>query len=538
MRIYKLASKYILKYTKYTVLFGIFTLILWISSLIFPEITGILIDALVISKNINKVEKLIEILLVLGLIEILLTYLQNIISIKLKTKAGFDLNYFVLEHVKRLPLDYFRKVNTTYLNQRINTDSNAIISFVIDNYINILIKCITFIYIEVYIFYIDYRIGIVLSILLPFEVILYFVFKNPLYKLGYTLKEEQNKFFSKMNDQIYNIKIVKINSWFDQLSKELIQKYNDLYVYVVKYSKISYLFSNIDLTIGQISTLILFSYGSLEVINNKVSIGNFLIINSYFSMMLSSISYLVNFGKTYQDILISYNRLKEILKSNVEFNGSFNLKKIKCIELKNINFSYGDKKILNNFNYKFKAGNIYCIIGKNGCGKSTLINIILGLVTNYTGYVYYNSSNIKTLNLYDLRKKLISVTEQEPILLNDTIRNNITYGMNYVNNNDIYSWCTEFQISEFINKLPNQFDTILNEKSNNISGGEKQKISLIRTFIKNPDVIILDEPTSALDLSSINILKSILNKIKANKIIIFVTHDSDILNICDEIIKM
>lgn len=163
---------------------------------------------------------------------------------------------------------------------------------------------------------------------------------------------------------------------------------------------------------------------------------------------------------------------------------------------------------------------------------------MIGLLQNYNGDIFYDSKNIKTLDLYSIRKRLISITEQEPILMNDTIKNNITYGVNNYNIDDIVYFCKSLNVDDFINNLPDKLNTIIDEKSSTISGGEKQKISLVRTFIKNADLILLDEPTSALDQYSIDVLKNILINMKTNKIIIFITHNKSILNIADKIIKL
>lgn len=537
MKVYKFAISYIKKYKGYTLIFVVCSLLLWLDSILEPYILGKLID--ILSKQVynHLVYYAIGGLAAIYTIDIVVTYFQSMSSVKLKTKAGFDLNYYILDHVKYLPLEYFGKVNTTYLNQRINGDSNSIVSFIVSNYVNIFVNSLTFIYIVCFVLKVDFKIGISLFILIPIYIIIYFMFKKPLYKIGYNLKEIQNKFFSKMNEQIYNIRLVKMNVWFDLLGEELIEIFRKLFKYVIKYSRLSYLFSNIDITIDKIASLILFSYGSFEVLNKKMTVGNFIAISSYFSMLLGSISYFANLGKSYQDTLISYNRIKEILNIEVEDNGLEHVNNILQIKFNNVEFSYKNKEIIYDFTYQFKYGKIYCIVGENGSGKSTLINLMIGLLHKYKGNIYYNSIDIRQLDAYWIRKKFIGITEQEPILINDTIKQNITYGLDKVDTNDIYYWCKKFKLYDFINTLPNKFDTIINERSNNISGGEKQKISLVRTFIKNPNVIILDEPTSALDQMSINGLKSILKDLKSNKIIIIVTHDSSLFDISDEILR-
>ncbi|MBN4050969.1 MAG: hypothetical protein COA82_11805 [Alkaliphilus sp.] len=162
--------------------------------------------------------------------------------------------------------------------------------------------------------------------------------------------------------------------------------------------------------------------------------------------------------------------------------------------------------------------------------------VLLVFSDYYTGEIYYNDKNIKELDMYDIRKKIIGVSQQEPKLINGSLFNNVTYGVS----NYKYE-----EIEEVLNKLTldgktfsKGLETSIEEDSKNISGGEKLKISLPRVILKKPDVVILDEPTSALDSSSILQLKSLIMQMKNDKITIIVTHDYEFLDIADEVIDL
>lgn len=162
------------------------------------------------------------------------------------------------------------------------------------------------------------------------------------------------------------------------------------------------------------------------------------------------------------------------------------MKKIDSVKLEDFSFSYNSKKIFEHFNYEFHKGNIYLIKGKNGVGKTTLINNILGLyIESYGGDILYNNYSIKELNLYEMRKNLISITEQEPVLF---YQGNILKNIENNSNAAAMRLIKNFGLKDI--------------GVEQCSGGEKQKISIINSLLKNGELLILDEPSSALDKNS------------------------------------
>jgi ABC-type bacteriocin/lantibiotic exporter with double-glycine peptidase domain len=538
MKIFKFVKEYIFKYKIQLFIFLIFSIISWIISIGLPYITGNYIDSLMNFQNRQTIINFTIKILLIGIISIISSFIVSYSYVKVQTKSGMELNFKALEHISKMPILYFKNLDSAYLNQRINSDSNTLISFVLSNFLDILINALTLIIVFYISFKINRKLTMILIPLIPLYLAIYFVFKKPLFKSGYELKENQNKFFSKMNEQLYNINLIKLNSTFEESQKQLRTSFSTMFESLLKYTRISYIFSSSDSMTMIISQIIIFFFGGMEIINENLTIGQFTIIISYFSMIMGCISYYLNLGKSYQDALVSYNRLEEILNETKEINGDKRINSIDTIVLKEVCFSYDDtNNIIDNFNYTFKKGNIYGIIGQNGTGKSTFINLILGLFNNYyKGNIYYNSIELKKLDMYYIRKRIIGISEQEPALINDTIGKNVTYGIDIYNYDDIEEVLKSLNLD--INKFQDGLNTNIYEAANNISGGEKLKISLARTFLKNPDMIILDEPTSALDVNSIEKLEFILKEIKKDKIIIIVTHNRDILDILDEIIDL
>lgn len=545
MKIYRLVKPYLFKYKLHLSLFILISLIMWAVSLSIPYLSAKYIDYISgYYKNSLHITKDVYFytlsLLSLWFLEILGSFLSSYYNTKLQCNTVYQLNYGILQHVKRLPILFFNTIKASYLNQRINSDANTVVSFILNNFIQVFMKIATFFVCISILFIINAKIAAALILLLPVYGFIYSKFRKPLYKSSYDNREKQNKLFSRMNEQIDNIKFIKLNSFFKVIDEQLNDSFSDLYRSTMKYARLSYLFSSVDLCITRLCSVLLFFYGGFEVINGRLSVGNFINISSYFSILLGCTSFFLNLGKNYQDSMVAYSRIEEILNLQTEPNGHVKLNKVNEICLKDVNFSYPNgKNILSDFNYTFKKGNIYCILGRNGIGKSTLISLLSGLfIKQFQGKIFYDLVEMNELDLYYLRETLLGITEQEPVLLGNTIKNNLTIGMDNIEGEKLSIWCREMNLQDFLDNLPDKMDHNVSEKASNISGGQKQKISQTRVFLKEPQVLILDEPTSALDIDSIQRLKVVLQRYKKDKIIIIITHNASLLDIADEVLNL
>lgn len=537
MKIFRLVREYLLRQKLNLGLFIALSFIAWILSVSLPYLTGRYVDILINIKDKNSIFSFTKIIACILLIDVFLIYFKSIVVVKLKTRASFELNFDIIEHIKKLPLPYFNNINAAYLNQRVNQDSCSVTFFIVDSAVSIIINLLTFLAIAIFTFTVNRTVALFLFALVPVYALVYFLLRGPMYKKEYRYKENQNSFFSKMNEQLFKIKLIKVNSWFDVLAGELKKSFAPLFRSAVDYTKTMSLYSGASKSISHLAKILMFLFGGLEVLNNRMSIGEFTAINAYFHMLLDCTMYFVNLGKSYQESLVSYVRLKELMDMKLEPNGQREISSIDEIEFRDVYFSFDNRKyILDGFNYKFKKGNIYCVVGRNGIGKSTLIDLMTGLLTNYNGEILYNSLNIKSLNLYSLRQNLIGITEQEPTLFNDSILKNLTYGLKGYDTETIDKICREINIKDFVSSLPDGLNSNISEKAANISGGEKQKLSLARVLLKDSDVLVFDEPTSAMDHRSMSAFKNMLNGLKNDKIIVIVTHTDSILDIADEVI--
>lgn len=497
-------------------------------------------------------------------------YISSVLYVRMQTKMGYDLNIKVVRHVQNLSLSYINKNenDSAYLSQRINSDANSLIIFCITVLQSIITNVIMFVVPLVILLSMNWFTAVLLMGFLVVYMVLYAIFKKPLYKANFALKEAQSKFFALLFEQLKYIKLIKINGIQPEINKRADKGFGGLKEAVVHNQKVGYLYSGLDGFITTLAQITLFITGGIQILSGNFTIGMFTIFSSYFNMMIGAARYFFNLGASYQQTLVAYNRITEILEQKTESKGNKILDGIQSIALNNLTFGYdadngndnSNKKIIENFNVTFSKGKIYGIAGANGAGKSTLINLLLGLYSNeYQGNVSYNGINIQNIDMPQARKILFGFAEQEPMLINDTIRYNLTYGLDDRDNSrektdktfktfsdsenkalidvtQIAEYLQILNMDDFINK--NSLELIINDKNSNTSGGEKQKISILKVLLKSPPVMIFDEPTSALDAETTGRFIEYLRKIKKDRIIILITHDDFVKGACDEIIPL
>lgn len=207
------------------------------------------------------------------------------------------------------------------------------------------------------------------------------------------------------------------------------------------------------------------------------------------------------------------------------------------IELRNVSFKYNENYVLRNINLIIKKGKQIALVGSSGSGKTTILDLIIRFYDVTEGEILLDGVNIKQLKINNYRK-LFGLVSQENILFNDTISNNITYGLesNNYTEADVINAARISNCYNFIENMPEKFNSHLGDRGSTISGGERQRISIARALLRNPDILMFDEATSALDVESEKLVQSAINNSLENKTAIIVAHRLSTVVNCDEII--
>lgn len=294
-------------------------------------------------------------------------------------------------------------------------------------------------------------------------------------------------------------------------------------------------FTWVTIQVFQLACLV---FSAWKAYQGEILIGDINLFQSYFNSLIGQVSSLIGLLPIISKGLESVSSIGEILGAT-DIEDNHHKMKINSLrgeyEFRNVSFSYdSEQHLISNLNLKVKAGETIAIVGPSGSGKSTIINLAIGFIHAQSGEILVDGNNIEDINLRSYRQH-IAIVPQSSVLFTGTIRANITYGLDTVNDEQLERVLKAARLYDFIKTLPNGVDTMLDEHGENLSGGQKQRISIARAIIRNPSVIIFDEATSALDTVSEKAIQDAINDMTKGKTTFIVAHRLSTIRNADRI---
>ena len=508
--------KYIFRYKILYFIYFSSQILMSITSLFIPLVEGKIIDLLVDFDSL-EFKKYILLLLMIMIASLCLSSLSSFLYFKLQALCGNESNMDEIRHLYSISYIHLLDKDPSVLNQSINNDCNNIIIFCLSSLQKIIVSIFSVLFIIIIIsrYSIEFIGMIFLSLIL--YLCIYFYFKKRLYDANKNVLNSGSEFFGALYQLVFYLKSIKMCSLYNHVKKneeKMFSKFfDDAKNQTILECKNDFLSNFLSL----ITQILMYVFGAYLILNQHMTIGTLVVVINYYSNILSNAQIILDFGNSVQKCKASYDRLNELKSINSSVIGNKVVNDMKKMSVKKLSFHYPDCKDLFCLNYDFEKGNIYQINGQNGLGKSTLLQVIAGVFgDDYKGDIRIDNTNIKEMDKYKFLLNHVSICTQEPLILENTVEYNLTL------NNQHSTEKLRGLLMGFDLKVP--LDMFLHPLNLGLSGGQKQKIGLIRTLLSNADILIFDEPISALDVESKKYFEKCIKTIK-DKIIIIVSHE-------------
>jgi ABC-type bacteriocin/lantibiotic exporter with double-glycine peptidase domain len=520
----KIAIKFILPYWKKGIIPVLFLLISTFISFVFPLFPKWAIDDVVIKKNYDKLLFLAIAFLILILFQRLFSYLNEITFFKFQKKSILSIQKKLLKKVFYYPMEFFDKNHSGYLMGRIRGDVAGLSYIFSSGLVMFFMDFVKFIGTFIILLTMNVKLTLISICILPFLMIKIINSKSSMRKINEKILEENARLEKELSDSFQGIEVLKSFSKEEEGIKRTGDALSDYQKIEVKRNVILSKYGNIIDFIVHLGEVLLLYFGIREVISGNLSIGGYIAFSGYLIYLYSPIRNLSNVMIFFDYAKRSYDRIKELLDILPEDIGNLEVSEIEKIEVKGLSFSYNGKDgVIKDLNFEINKRDKVLIEGESGSGKSTLIKLILGLYRPQKGEVNINGINLKEININKLREKFGYIS-QNIFLFNKTLRENLIFNSKNITDDKLLNLIQECRLDIKIKSLKKGLDEIVSEKGANFSGGEKQRIALVRAMIKDPDVIIIDEGTSNIDIKTEQEILKIVEKKFKDKIIIRITH--------------
>ena len=389
-------------------------------------------------------------------------------------------------------------------------------------------------------FYHDWQLSLLAIIMIPVAA---FSSRNLGKKMGKKVNvslEASDKFMKFLSEMIKGSWLIKIYQKEEEELKRISMVIDERFKAIRKVEQTRLGAGPIMEIISAIAIAIVVFFAGYRSMQGAITLGEFVSFLAALMLAYQPVRALAGINIGIQEGIAAAKRIYEIIDQKNEIYHDENAPSLKLnnasIEFKNISFTYPDgTHALKNLSAKIEGGTKVGLVGISGSGKTTFLNLIPRFFHLKNGSIFIDNQNINDINLNSLRKE-ISLVSQDVILFDDTIRANILYGNAFASNEEIIEACKFAAAQDFVEKLPNKYETIIGENGIKLSGGQKQRLSIARAILKNSSIILLDEATSSLDSESESVIQKAIENLTKNKTTIIIAHRLSTVMNCDKIL--
>ncbi len=509
-----------------------------IVSLQYPLIIKIIVDDVLINQNTRMLFTMLVVYIALFLLGFLFTFLTQFMNSLNTQLFSFSVKKRLYTKLQRAPIQYLNKINIGEIVSSFNADINTISQFLSTDLLNIVNNMLNVLVVMVIMLILNWKLALLVIGILPF---FYFAV---LTTRGFikTSLEKRRELVSTQNKLLQNvfpnIKLVKLLVTQKYFFKRFLSLQNETISTEIRNAVWTSLLDKMAGLVFLAGNIVIIWYGANLVFQNVLTIGGLMAFYTYVPLLFQPIRAIVGSSVQMRGFKIAFNKIMRFLdiESEIDIASKFRITRGE-IQIQNLSFAYGEKAILSHFALQVRAGEKVALIGKNGSGKTTLVNLLLRLYETEQGKISIDGVDIMQYSKNYLRRN-IGIVTQETNFFNLTIEENFKIATTKFRYQDMVKACQLTGAHDFIEKLPDGYQTLIGERGYNFSGGQLQKLAISRLFLKNPSIIVFDEATSALDPDATQMFYNLFDSVFKGKTILFILHDMKSLIYADRIVLL
>ena len=453
-----------------------------------------------------------------------------------------DLRNRVYAHLNDMPMSFFHRTPTGELISRIVNDVSMLQGSVSHALIHLLRDLFSVLGLLAVIFYMDWRLALVSLIFLPMAAVPIVTFGKKFRHISTNYQTRVGEATSHLHETIAGVRIVKAFCMEPFEKNRFARKMQEIMDILMAETKYRCLAHPLVELLGGVGMALIIWFGGVQVLQGNSTPGTFMSFLTALIMLYEPVKGVSKLNSTFQQGIASATRIFALLDIQPDIREARDAIELppftQYIEFRDVSFSYEPgQPVLTNLNLRVNRGEVLAVVGPSGGGKTTLANLIPRFYDITRGALLIDGRDIRDVTLHSLRGQLALVTQQT-ILFNDSVRNNIAYGRSDCPEEEIIEAARAAYALDFIQELPNGFDTIIGESGARLSGGQQQRLSIARALLKDAPILILDEATSSLDTESEREVQRALENLMQNRTTIVIAHRLSTIKNADRIIVL
>ncbi|MCA2501050.1 ABC transporter ATP-binding protein [Staphylococcus xylosus] len=506
-----------------------------ITGLLVPLFTGKLVDKFSFDNmNWMFVAGFISIFIVNALLSGVGLYLLS----KIGEKVIYAIRSVLWHHIIHLKMPFFDQNESGQLMSRLTDDTKVINEFISQKLPNLLPSVLTILGSLVMLFIMDWKMTLVTFITIPIFVLIMFPLGKIMEKISKKTQAEIANFSGLLGRVLTEMRLVKVSHTEDLELNNAHKNLKEIYFLGLKQAKITAVIQPISGVIMLLTIAIILGFGAIRISTGAITAGTLIAMIFYVIQLSTPLINLSTLVTDYKKAVGASGRIYEIMEEPTE---AFHIEQEANITdgslmFEHVDFKYGVKPILSDVSFEIPQSKVTAFVGPSGSGKSTIFNIIERMYDIDQGDIKYGDKSIYDIALGEWRDK-IGYVMQSNSMMNGTIRDNILYGINRkVSDEELIHFAKLANCHEFIEQFEDGYDTIVGERGLKLSGGQRQRIDIARSFVKNPDILLLDEATANLDSESERKIQDALEELMENRTTVVIAHRLSTIKKAEQII--